>query len=111
MISWWFWSHLVRTKLFKLDKISNLSQESQDAIKRIIDAEGSKAFRELASQTLKQQGINWMALFKLNNEGFELINAAKSKIDSVMCNLGQIDDDGKSLSNEVYNEFIISNDE
>ena len=36
-----------------------------------------------------------MVLFKLNHDGFESIHAAKDKIDSVMCNLGQVDDDGK----------------
>ena len=49
-----------------------------------------------------------MVLFKLNHDGFESIHAAKNKIDSVMCNLGQVDDHGRALSNQVFQKYYLS---
>ena len=47
-----------------------------------------------------------MVLFKLNDDGFQSIHAARDKIDSVMCNLGQIDDYGRALSNQVSSSLL-----
>ena len=80
----------------------NFSEDSQAIIQKIIDKEGKSSFKKLASKRFKEQGIKWMVLFKLNHDGFESIHAAKNKIDSVMCNLGQVDDDGRALSYQVF---------
>ena len=63
-------------------------------------------FKKLAANQLINQGVKWMVLFKLNDDGFQSIHAARDKIDSVMCNLGQIDDYGRALSNQVSSSLL-----
>ena len=90
-----FWPFFIKCKLF------NSSQDGQAAIQKVIDKNGKALFKKLLSKQLRQQGVIWMVLFKLNHDGFESIHAAKDKIDSVMCNLGQLEDDEQALTNKV----------
>jgi hypothetical protein len=79
-------------------KLAALSGKGQKNIERVIKFKGKDAFKKLVTRNLRESGIKWCVLFKVNHEGFESIQEAKTKIDSIMCNLGQMDEEGRALS-------------
>jgi len=87
------------------NNLQRLCEQTEETLGKLADNDSyARAGQIVLKKRVRDSVIQWATLFKVNHDGFLAIENAKNTIDSVMSNLGNLDDKGHCRSrNETEN--------